>query len=144
MEPLDLPDVPGVEKNRFDAMVRSVARLEDPVLDGWSTEAFNDVADKQLKLVGQLIADGAAIESAELTQLVSESFTSNGLRPTQLSPTYKDDAFQVQRGSTDSSTQQQGHEGFRAVLQRIAEPLGRNFRSSIQIQNRPRGTWQGR
>lgn len=120
---MELPDIPGVEKNRFDAMVRGVAKFEDPSLDGWGTEAFSEVADKQLKIIGGLIGDGSKLASTDLSQLVSASFSSTGLRPSELHAAYSDPAIAVRRGVTTSSPPERGHDGFRAIIQRVAEPL---------------------
>ncbi len=126
-EPMELPDIPGVEKNRFDRMVRGVAQLEDPALDGWDTETFNEIATKQLKAIGKLIGEATAkaaqLDSTDFNTLASDSFTSNGLRPKNLQSTYSDGTIVVRRGDTTDSKPVTGPDGLRNVIKSSAEPL---------------------
>jgi len=122
-EPMELPDIPGVQKNRFDNMVRGVAQLEDPVLDGWDTETFNDVATKQLKLVGELIGDASKLDTTDLKTIASDSFSSKGLRPNELLATFEDPSIGVKRGDTSDAEAMTGLDGFRDAIKAISAPL---------------------
>ncbi len=48
--------IPGLEKNRFDSAIRSVAKLDDPTVDGWSTEAFNETSGEQFNKIADFLA----------------------------------------------------------------------------------------
>ena len=96
---MQLPTLPGLDENRFDAVVRDVAKREDPVLDGWDTERLNDLASKQLKVVGKLLSDSKTIDRTHLTPIVSDNVSTTGIRPdeTALADSYADKMVTVRR-----------------------------------------------
>ena len=131
---IQLPTAPGLEKQRFDSVVRGVAEREDPVLDGWDSERFNEIAGKQLKLVGKLLSKGS-VQERDLKNLVDESFQSNGLRPQTLTQAYQDSSISVLRGSTESNEELNGWDGFSQAVVSQREPLtglaGHHFKFKI-------------
>lgn len=96
-----LSQLPGLEKNRFDAVVKQVAEREDPVLDGWNSERFNEASDKQFKHVAEAIADPA---SAVNETLAAPGFLATPLRPSGMEKCYDDNSIQVWRSLGDSSS----------------------------------------
>ncbi len=117
---IQLPTAPGLEKQRFDSVVRSVAEREDPVLDGWDSERFNEAAGKQLKVIGKLLSN-ASIPKNTLAKAVAETFASLGVRPRELQSAFEDASINVLRGSEFGSEQFEGVEGFLelAAAQRV-------------------------
>ena len=113
--PIQLPTAPGLEKQRFDSVVRTVAEREDPVIDGWDSERFNEVVSKQLKTVGKFLSTGS-MPPSEVTKLVADDFQSRGLRPGELSKAYGDDAITVSRGETTQQAIVEGLDGFEEVM----------------------------
>ena len=73
-----------------------LARL-DPRLDGWDTEAFDTSAGGQLKKIGKLLADPAAINAETIAHLASDDFTCGSLRPEALKPCFTDRWLRVSR-----------------------------------------------
>ncbi len=85
-----LPTVPGLDQHRFDAVVRGVAQREDPVLDGWDSEHFHDLADKQLHVVGTMMSQPDQRNAAEAAKVADAAFASSGIRPPNLRETFSD------------------------------------------------------
>lgn len=122
---LSLPSLPGLENQRFDAVVRGVAEREDPLIDGWQSERFSELAEKQLKVVGQMLAAPTEVTSTAISNLVAERFHSRGLRPSPLSEAYRDASITVWRATAenDSGSDLHGLDGFQEVIRSQAEPL---------------------
>lgn len=118
---VQLPTLPGLDKQRFDSVVRNVAEREDPVLDGWESERFNELAGKQLKLVGKALSNPKthAGDSA-LAKFVNEAFQSPGLRPSNLQVAFEDASLKVLRGDVEGSGRFEGHDGFRELVEEQA------------------------
>ena len=49
--PSDLDLHPQLKDLKYDATIREIAKREDPVVDGWDTERFSELAGSQLKAV---------------------------------------------------------------------------------------------
>ena len=145
---MQLPTVPGLEANRFDAVVRDVAKREDPVLDGWDTERLNELAGKQLKVIGKLLSNLNSIDEAHLTSVAVENVSTSGIRPDEatLSTTYADKSVTVRRVSSEAVVNspktglRQGFDGLADALRHqgaLVESLGEHrFKFKIVRVNR--------
>ncbi|MCA9217677.1 MAG: VCBS repeat-containing protein [Planctomycetales bacterium] len=107
---MHLPVLPGLDENRFDAVVRDVSKREDPVLDGWDTERLNDLANMQLKIIGKLLSHPEEIDDGHLKTIASSTVSTAGIRPRaeQLETAYADKTVTVNRGTTNEGSEQQG------------------------------------
>ena len=72
--PASLPTIPGLEDRRFDSVVRGVAEREDPVVDGWDSERFSELANQQLKKIGKLITHPEDMKDAEIGKVVFDRY----------------------------------------------------------------------
>lgn len=115
----------------------------DPLEDGWSTEAFNDVAGSQLSKLGKLLDHLDEVSPGDLTELASESFRCGPIRPLSLDVVFRDASLTVLREPEDKAkpTPGQGDEtytgagGLLAALRQLAEPLAgmRDVRAKFKI-----------
>ena len=71
--------------------------LDDPSRDGWSTEAFNLQAGKQLKKIGNLLAEKKAITPESIAPMVTKDFSGTAISPHNLQIVHEDGVFLVQR-----------------------------------------------
>ena len=71
--------------------------LDDPSRDGWSTEAFNLQAGKQLKKIGHLLAKKKAITPESIAPMVTKDFSGTAISPHNLQTVHEDGVFLVQR-----------------------------------------------
>jgi hypothetical protein len=113
-----LAAVPGLEENRFDSVVRDIVERDDPIVDGWSSEKFNETADLQLKKLGEWLVAGASGPAPE--GLVASEFRSAPLRPEKLEPTYAHASLKVLRGAVDPAA---AEGGFAAAFRGLSEAL---------------------
>lgn len=118
LAPAPLDAVPGLGQNRFDAVVRDIAERDDPTVDGWDSERFNEAADVQLKKVGGLLVSGTG--EAAPPGLASTAFSSAALRPTKLKEAYSDASLTVLRGEVDKA---QSGGVFDAAVRSLKVPL---------------------
>ena len=109
--------IPGLEKNRFDSAIRSVAKLDDPTVDGWSTEAFNETAGEQFKKIADFLAsdhktfpEGLAHPAFRLMASPARGATS----------AFQDQSLSVLRAA---SPDLEISERFQKALTELAEPL---------------------
>lgn len=75
--------ISGLAKSRKDLAARKETDLVDPSLDGWSTEAFNESALKQLKLLGKWMEAG---QKTKLPMIFADAWSSSELYPAQFEP----------------------------------------------------------
>lgn len=108
---------PQLKDLKYDATIREIAKREDPVVDGWDTERFSELAGKQLKLVGKLLGDVAQIDEAHCGQVSASDFRGE-LRPAKRKLAYSDDHWRVYRKSLADSVS-------------TASKTQRDFQSSI-------------
>ena len=121
---VDLPTLPGLGSNRFDAVVREVAEREDPTIDGWDSERFNEIASQQLKSIGKLLVDAKKIDAKHIVELASADIAGTVLRPTSLSEVFADKSLSVMRPDNSTTNASfQGLDGFVATLKEQAKPL---------------------
>jgi hypothetical protein len=118
-----LSSLPGLEKNQFNAVVKQVADREDPEVDGWQSERFNEVTDLQLKQVGDAIADPASLEAM---QLAVTHFTFTPLRPPLLKSVFDDEVIEVLRPDPDAGSGSQIEGGLDSAIKDLAKMLSGN------------------
>ncbi|MDG2383268.1 MAG: VCBS repeat-containing protein [Pirellulaceae bacterium] len=124
---VDLPVLPGLEKVRFDTVVRAVAEREDPTVDGWDSERFSELASAQLKLFGKMLIDPALRDDAHAAAVAAEDFSSGNLRPAVLEPIFRDKTLVVMRSDSAVNTAEseafRGRAGLVALINQQAAPL---------------------
>lgn len=118
-----LPTLPGLDQQRFDSVVRDVVEREEPALDGWASEQFSALADKQLKLVGQMLADPSLLTEEKAATVAATTFSSDGVRPVALHPIFQDESLHVMRGTVASTAPARGLKGFIAIVKQQSRPL---------------------
>lgn len=112
----DLALHPSMKSRRFDAAVRDIVQREDPVVDGWDTERFSELADHQLKILGELLCNPQQIEKAALESVCTEQYQGK-LCPEDLSLEFEDAHFVVRRNSSSTPVAEvQGREALRSAL----------------------------
>lgn len=95
-EELDL--LPAVKERRYDAAIKDIVDREDPVVDGWDTERFSELTDKQLKAIGKMLSDATLIDEKHVAKIGVKDCDAS-IRPQQLSQTFDDPSFRVQRAA---------------------------------------------
>ena len=118
-----LSALPGLEENRFDAVVKDVADREDPVLDGWNSERFNELPGAQLAFLAKAIANPGILGTQPL---VSPEFSPSRLRPGRLETAYANGAIQVRRPATDPAAADTQGLPFAAAISEMAALLHGN------------------
>ena len=74
-----------------------IASVDKPFDDGWKTEAFTELADKQLKKLGKLLQTGSSPSAAEIADLVTAEFTCEPLFPKNLEAVFSDQTLSISR-----------------------------------------------
>ncbi|HMP78495.1 MAG TPA: VCBS repeat-containing protein [Pirellulaceae bacterium] len=102
-------------------------QTDNPLADGWDTEAFNLEAGKQLSQLGKLLLSPDQIAEDRLATLAVESFVGDPLIPDQLVEVFQDSNFVIERMSSmdlvqaESAGQKyQGLDGFATALRSLA------------------------
>ena len=103
---------------------------DDPVTDGWTTEAFAFQADFQLGKLAKIIGDPQQIEPSHLVELVTSDFSAGALRPDRLEHVYRDGLIRVARPAANGDARHDtlapavAMEGAVNVLQVLADGFG--------------------
>ena len=119
-----LPTLPGLDKHRFDKVIHDVAMREDPTIDGWQTERFNEVSSAQLKKIGKLLTDVKSIDQQNVAEIGSVSFRGEALRPPYLKTVFADKSLTVLRpDKEDKSRSFVGVVGLMTALRQQSDPL---------------------
>ena len=115
---------PTLKGRRYDAVIRNVVGREDPAIDGWDTEQFSDLAEKQLKGVGNLLSQPDTVDQEQARLLCAPSFQGPALRPQVLKIAFAGPSFGVRRatGKGDDS-QHIGLTGFLNAIRQQAAPF---------------------
>ena len=104
-------------------------RIDNPAADGWPTEIFNQVANKQLKKIGHFIAHPEKLTPANLEPLISSGFSCSSLRPAKLKTIFQDNSLHVQSYSKtttpDYNPTYRGAAGLHKALSDLLEPLAK-------------------
>lgn len=96
---------PSLKDRKFDAAIRDVVVRENPVIDGWEIEHFNELAMRQLKKLGKLLCNPEKIVEKSVADLCSPKFSAQELRPANKTTVVDDSGFVVLRASEiDSSS----------------------------------------
>ena len=118
----DLGALPHLEGKKFDAAIRDVVAREDPIVDGWSSEHFAELAGKQLKTIGRYLTGHIELSESPLQEFCSNQYRSTELRPKKLSEVFNGSSTIVRRGGSEQFSHE-GVDGFRNALRRLAEPF---------------------
>ncbi len=92
---------PDVDR-KYDAAIHDIVVREDPVVDGWDSEKFNELASRQLKRVGKILQAFASSGKSDeiehhLAAVCDEGFASTAIRPGNLEIAHDGVAFKVMR-----------------------------------------------
>jgi hypothetical protein len=98
--------------------------IDDPVQDGWQSEAFNDTTSRQLKPLEALLSAPATIQPDALRDVVTSDFTCTRLRPQEIHEAFRDEHYIVRRGRPADGEWLRGSEGFTSALRELAAALG--------------------
>lgn len=71
--------------------------IDDPKKDGWTTEAFNQSADQQLKKLGKLLSSGKPVAAGDLQALLADDYRGNDLIPQSSTVVFQEDDLKVTR-----------------------------------------------
>lgn len=117
-----------------------VPETDDPTIDGWDSEVFAELANKQLKRIGELILDPSKIGQTDLETLAAPGFSSTNLLPRDLEKVFEDRAITVKFWLGSEETIQdnkphQGAEGLANVLADLVTPFERasDIRFEVKI-----------
>ncbi len=103
--------------------------LDDPLKDGWDTEAFSLKAKKQLTTLGKLITHPEIIDAARVEPLAVETFSCGPLKPNILRTVFRDRGLRVERletapeSSNPESHTHVGIEGLAEALRSLSAPF---------------------
>ena len=103
-------------------------QIDNPLQDGWKTEAFSQAALAQLAIIGKYIEHPVPEDAIKLDAIASTSFKCSPLRPNNLKIIYQDGVFEVQRSDANSpdatpSTLFSGTDGLHKALDRLRPPF---------------------
>ncbi|MEM7313273.1 MAG: VCBS repeat-containing protein [Planctomycetota bacterium] len=119
-----LPRLPGLSERSFDKVVSSVAKREDPVVDGWDTERFSELAGSQLKVIGKLLTHPEDLDDAHVRKIASETYQGRPIRPGNLQKAFGDKSLTILRESEQQDTSSfEGIEGAKQSLKNLADQL---------------------
>ena len=99
----------------------------DPQRDGWVSEAVSDAIQRQLDVLGTLLATDPTVDTDRLSPLTVGSVEVGLLRPTALSTVFQDETIEVRRGDVSDlqaqSNSQSGVDWLAASLRQFVAPL---------------------
>ena len=75
-----------------------------------------------MKVIGQLLTGGQSLTQAAVESLCTSEFRSTELRPAMLTEVFRESGTVVRRGESEPDSHN-GFDGFRAAVQRLAEPF---------------------
>ena len=136
--PLPVPERPiseipaGRELTPVDPLASEIEHV-DPRLEGWNTEAFNEVAGARLKELTHLIETSDAVADHALVPFVAPDFTCSLLRPTGVPEIRPGPGLSVRKGRP-AGPSLSGPEGLARALRAVAAPFrGAAIRSKTKI-----------
>ena len=110
-----------------------IATVDKPFEDGWKTEAFTELADKQLKKLGELLKTGSAPNAEDISQLITTNFSCESLLPKNLETVFSDQILSVSRGNNPSDSRSfHGANGLSEALSKLIQ----NFHPSQNIESK--------
>ena len=107
----------------------SFDEIDDPSNDGWQTEAFSAKAQKQVKVIGEMIAGRVPIEVDNLAPLVMDDFSCSPLIPPQRQTVFEDRSVKIERpapvalGDSNEHDAHRGASGLATALRELAAPF---------------------
>ena len=107
----------------------SWSELDNPKGDGWQTEVFNIIANRQLKALGQLMLYPERLSAQHLEKITTDTVQATRLVPAELTTIYEDPVLRVQRADDEStkivypSTKHHGIEQLVVALKESLAPL---------------------
>ena len=125
-------------KTQIDGNVKKnvVAHIDNPFEDGWDTEAFAKLADKQIKVFSKLLEKESSLTTANLTSLITPGFSCDALLPNEQQEVFSGKALTVNRGEVNTESKLfHGPQGFLDAtkdLVHIFQPT-ENIRSKFKI-----------
>ena len=115
------PMLPTIATKTSAERAEALRRVDDPRRDGWLTESFTTLADKQLKTIGQYLQSMEdATEPLDVT--VAKDFRCTSLTPDSATEVFRDASSNlvVVRGNGTDEYVFQGADGFKQALQTLA------------------------
>jgi len=110
-----------------------VAHIDNPFEDGWDTEAFAKLADKQMKALGKLLKNESLLSIDSLSPLITTDFSCTPLLPENKTDIFSGQALTVQRGR--SSGEQKSFSGAQGLLE-AAKNLLSPFQPAEDIRSK--------
>ena len=97
-EPVSVINVarPSLPKTRIEELVEKL----EPKKDEWDTEVLSDVVGRQLKILSEILQASNETDFKQVSNLVTEDFVCQTLRPVQLGKAFDDGAIMVRRWDT--------------------------------------------
>lgn len=77
--------------------LRQWDQIDNAGSDGWNTEVFSGLANKQLGRLGTLLKTGKKVSEDQVAPLITEEFTCSELLPENLVTVFEDEFFSVKR-----------------------------------------------
>ena len=122
-----LSPTPSKEVDQF------IAKLDKPFADGWQTEAFTELADKQLKKLGKLLKTGSKPNAEDFAQLITTNFSCESLLPKNLDTVFSDQILSVSRGNNPADSRAfHGANGLSEALSKLIQ----TFHPSQDIESK--------
>jgi len=91
---------------------------DDPMADGWDTEAFNRLAGEQLNKIKHLLQEPTDLDAAHVRALIDDGFICDALSPAKLVAAYEKDPIKISRAA-GKSQKHHGIEGFVTAMQHL-------------------------
>lgn len=137
-EPPALPLAKNSDRGDAD-LIANWRRIDNPATDGWPTEIFNQIANRQLKKIGNFIAHPEQLTPGNLEPLLTPDFSCSPLRPSELKTTFKDESLQVtnynRRTNLAPELSYHGASGLHQALSNLLAPLTKasNMRYKFKV-----------
>ena len=93
--------------------------LDDPIQDGWDTEAFHLAAVEQLKRLSKILTDSGPVDAVDLKDLITEDFECPSLLPKELRPVFRDAAIEVARGENPGRGNRKPYRGVEGMMEAV-------------------------
>jgi FG-GAP-like repeat len=101
--PTDLALLPQIADRRFDGAIHDIVVREDPVVDGWDSEAFTEQALAQLNALGRMLAGEPTADPAP--SVCAPDFSGTPVRAMRLRLVYQDADVAVRRPDSPSGAE---------------------------------------
>lgn len=95
---------------------------KEPKKDPWKGEVFNDLADSQLKDLGEIIKDPKTISQADTSNLIANNFQPTRLAPENLKTVFNDSSFKVLRNAQAEQSSEE-KKSLKEALNELVKPL---------------------